>query len=711
MATLSNSRVIADCTLKNCRAELGKLLLTLLTGKSNLVCADEAHSKFVRKVQALRFLNNLERNNFISELTLWIADARLPIPDSKIALNVLLSLHRNSSNEVGFIDDKYRPSKELNVRFNPNSKERSVSSLLYLHQKATCKDNYSLEAAPSFESLHAVNQPNFYEMVSRFADSHAECLPQKLSSWTLILYIMSFDVNWDYCSKLTLNKRIDDVAECLINQIVCEDMDICCTNAALRVDFREFSGRFFNSWNHNFKRIADAQKIRYLIDYVMSNQVVSYEAMERYFDYVNYQFSVSAEDDSDTVYNEYEKYEWNYISQAKHSIKTDILEEIGLYFDYGVNEFSISDDYHHFKYCVTVKFTELKDNYKSMTDVIEKDSSFPGFEFAQTILPIFEKKFNNLNVSNWKEVNGIYKSIPQFLLNHKIDLSIEQFMSYLSVDYYNYYTTDLFYHLGTGNNIRTYQNYGQRISKKAAHVYHNLTVGEVKGDYSFFYAHCKSLGLPEELIVILQAFNRMNNQQFMNYSDVSFANLTSTILFLKNESLAFLALNSQERAMLVGYISHCFQDVVGYSLKGRTTASVLRRATAWYEENQEQYQRIGYAIQSWKGAPYQEWHQKGEDNLLYAISQLTKQSQLDNESSFMSHCVRGYGSRCATGQSSIWSLRVQKDNDWVRLATFEVNNDKQIVQIKGKYNVIPDGIYLQKVKTWADENGLTVKKY
>ena len=295
-------------------------------------------------------------------------------------------------------------------------------------------------------------------------------------------------------------------------------------------------------------------------------------------------------------------------------------------------------------------------------------------------------------------------------------LAVTRFFKYLPIcvvaNLRYLYHTEIIKHLGYGNNIRTYGNLGQRLSKKAAHIFHNLNNLEMEMENSLLYVHFKSFDLSEAAINNLLTIYRLSFEGVNNCSDEHWASITALALFLKNHNNVFLALAEEEQRAIMGYLSHCLQDVAGYSLKGRTLASVQRAADEWYAENARRYYSYNaFGLSSWKGAPYQEWNLLGDDNQWYAIFQLTKQTDLDDESAYMSHCVRIYGSICESGYCSIWSLRVRINRFWVRLATIEVSKSKQIVQIKGKYNAIPAEKYLRMIGEWATQEGLSVGSY
>ena len=76
----------------------------------------------------------------------------------------------------------------------------------------------------------------------------------------------------------------------------------------------------------------------------------------------------------------------------------------------------------------------------------------------------------------------------------------------------------------------------------------------------------------------------------------------------------------------------------------------------------------------------------------------------------MHHCVYSYLGECKSGRTSIWKLRVFKNDKFIeKRVTIEVDNyKKEIVQIKGKYNSNPNVDDMTIIKKWAEEEGLTI---
>ena len=141
----------------------------------------------------------------------------------------------------------------------------------------------------------------------------------------------------------------------------------------------------------------------------------------------------------------------------------------------------------------------------------------------------------------------------------------------------------------------------------------------------------------------------------------------------------------------------------GFSLEGRTVASVLRLMEAWHR---------GLGL----GASRREWAPSGLRPMTVEIPtddpdapptrwelvELTSAALLRAEGAALKHCVASYGRRCVTGDSRIWSLRRRREGDATPVLTIEVDpRRKVVVQVRGRYNRAPIGRSWQLVQTWA----------
>ena len=92
---------------------------------------------------------------------------------------------------------------------------------------------------------------------------------------------------------------------------------------------------------------------------------------------------------------------------------------------------------------------------------------------------------------------------------------------------------------------------------------------------------------------------------------------------------------------------------------------------------------------------------------VYAVTELLTARELFEEGKAMGHCVASYAPACASGRSSIWSLRMRIESGRVvRMATVEVRcRDGTIVQVRRRSNKPPTVRELSMLGRWGDAGG------
>ena len=592
MATLSSDRGFATSTLSSSssRAELGKLLLALKQGKPYPQNASTAVLEVTKKVHALRFNCENDKNAFITELIFWVKDCRLPIPDTDIALQSLMQLHLVCMSQKS---DTFLLLAEIRLQFN-------------------------------------LTPCSFYKRICYFIHSNVVSAPKESNSWWLIIALMAHKVKWIYIESLTYHKTIDIVDRRFTIAVIRD----------LLFESIECYGRYF------FNHVIAYRKMYVLIQLILSGDEFDNLCIQRAFDFID---------------------------------KTTEIDMQGTYIRY----------------------------YFHIFDKQEVECLYHCYK----ILPLLNSKIGDIHPYEWQASFIYFISTAYREYAQRQNFPLEKFFQYIPVymlQHYSRFDMPLLSHVGMGNNIRTYGILSTFLSKKAAHIIHNVANHEVIPQNLIVYAHLKSLDIHAQLIENLSYYFRFDIRHIGQTEQSSWQFMTSIALFLNNNITTYWTLAEQERHIILGYLQHCLQDVANYSIKGRTLATVQRAANEWFEENSVTLNndKTKSLPIIWKGAPYQEWNQLGDDNQWYAIFQLTSQLSLNDESAYMSHCVRSYVSNCMTGACSIWSLRVRQNSIWLRLATIEVNNQKQIVQIKARFNMIPAHEHLLMVKDWASREGL-----
>ncbi len=143
------------------------------------------------------------------------------------------------------------------------------------------------------------------------------------------------------------------------------------------------------------------------------------------------------------------------------------------------------------------------------------------------------------------------------------------------------------------------------------------------------------------------------------------------------------------------------------SMTSRTPESLRRCVEAWHKELGSR--RLGVSVR-WKPTSivplvYQEG--EGANRRVYEVAELIGSEELAEEGRAMGHCVATYWRLCESGQSSIWSLKVEDASGHVeRLLTLEVRNGaRRIVQARGMLNRQPTEEELGILARWEDSGG------
>jgi hypothetical protein len=145
------------------------------------------------------------------------------------------------------------------------------------------------------------------------------------------------------------------------------------------------------------------------------------------------------------------------------------------------------------------------------------------------------------------------------------------------------------------------------------------------------------------------------------------------------------------------------------SMKGRTPESLRRAVADWHRDLAER-RAAATAVGSWGPsgfAPFVREEETEHGMRVYEVTELLTAQDLFEEGKAMSHCVASYAQMCASGRSSIWSLRVQIESGRVvRLATIEVRlSDRKIIQIRRRSNKLPTSRELSLLSRWEAVGG------
>jgi hypothetical protein len=101
----------------------------------------------------------------------------------------------------------------------------------------------------------------------------------------------------------------------------------------------------------------------------------------------------------------------------------------------------------------------------------------------------------------------------------------------------------------------------------------------------------------------------------------------------------------------------------------------------------------------------------GDPNFkIWTIRELITQQSLFVEGRKLRHCVASYVSSCAKGHSSIWSMELEQSSVVEKRVTIEVNPvTRQIAQVRGKLNRLPNQQELNIIRRWTSEAKLVMR--
>jgi hypothetical protein len=162
-----------------------------------------------------------------------------------------------------------------------------------------------------------------------------------------------------------------------------------------------------------------------------------------------------------------------------------------------------------------------------------------------------------------------------------------------------------------------------------------------------------------------------------------------------------------------GRIEHRGPPQPNFSMKGRTPQSLLRQVAAWHRSLSHTQQTSA----EWRPSGFERYRvvegtERNGNLKIWTITELLSAKALLAEGRAMKHCVASYARSCANRSTSIWTLEVESFQGPSKLLTIEVTNaSRNIVQARGKCNVLATEKLLGIVRRWAAQAGLTVSKY
>jgi len=342
-------------------------------------------------------------------------------------------------------------------------------------------------------------------------------------------------------------------------------------------------------------------------------------------------------------------------------------------------------------------------------------------EFLTTIVPLIiaridqqEIKYEEL-LRTWFKI-WIQHSYPTFYkkkefkemvqLRHLPFEKIVQFLPTFILANPGWYNLPLLLHLGSGQNIRKLAPYN-KLTKKMAHLFINLKLSNNK-ECRYVWSFLSALSPNDLLCKVLYEYcfdNRWPRDKSEHLEQIK------PLVLKLNEWFPSKEMDQEEDIRdILSYYTHCQQEGLEFSVKGRTLVSMLRTVNEWHESNyRSQYTYLQKT--TWEGANYAPLAET-IDTTDYQIVQLTTTLNLVQEGAYMRHCVATYAATCISGHKSIWSLRKKNSSgSWKSLVTIEISKTRKIVQAKARCNAVPKQQYIQLIRAWARREGLVCLRW
>jgi len=148
-----------------------------------------------------------------------------------------------------------------------------------------------------------------------------------------------------------------------------------------------------------------------------------------------------------------------------------------------------------------------------------------------------------------------------------------------------------------------------------------------------------------------------------------------------------------------------------FSIKGRTLKSIQRLVNAWHDELglTKSKKWLSWPSSGIRNYRFLEKQPGQEDDLEWTVLELLDSGALHAEGRMMHHCVYSYAEQCHRRETTIWSLRLRKNNRAKRMVTIEINpRTKSIIQARAQCNRPPGERSREVIRQWAGWAGLRI---
>jgi len=277
-------------------------------------------------------------------------------------------------------------------------------------------------------------------------------------------------------------------------------------------------------------------------------------------------------------------------------------------------------------------------------------------------------------------------------------------------------------HLGSGQSLRTAPGMRVVLSKREAHnvlrAPTHLSIYE-----ALLWGKLETLGA--EPVLIAEIMRTGYAYSFVGESRSDFRNrpveIRPQIAALTRMFVRSPNADPNQIGPLIDFLDRTGDQAIrqyGPDLKNQTITSLTRGMEEWHEglyRMRAARREASVECAAWSPdrgiRPLYLPAGSDEPFCLWQLIELCCQEALSWEGRAMRHCVASYASRCASGSTSIWSLRTVSPEGCHSVATIEVqrvNRSRSIVQARAVANARPDEPAMQMIKRWAERNSISI---
>ncbi len=279
--------------------------------------------------------------------------------------------------------------------------------------------------------------------------------------------------------------------------------------------------------------------------------------------------------------------------------------------------------------------------------------------------------------------------------------------------------------LGLGENLRNQNGLPYPLTKKHVHLILNETPNDCGIEEAFTWGEVLNLGGDERVargVLTTRAadpFMRSGKDQPEFWSSV-------WRFFIANPMLATerfgpvvdWLINQKYEGRVLDAQGHWNAPQPGLSMHGREPNATLVAVEAWHK-SLTKIRKATAGVDKWTPSgigPMVNGRGLWEittgskpDTTHWQVVELLTSKELREEGAALHHCVYSYTHTCKSGRVSIWSVRRFDKNGSAYVLTIEVNNqNRQIVQARGRYNKPAEGPAMNIAQRFATANALNI---